>query len=196
MVTPSNFKGFRLPVVAQQFIPAPVRRVYSMMSESSKMSFQHLCGFPAIHYVHLIQSSLYEKLLCEGLHSPIYFFATTIVGPGRRLPICLFRSTSGTGNISVRLRRESTKGMEGMSAGVMHCEDCWPTHNTCVYVEAQTEQGTQMRHTFHAFRPPLRSISSSRDEGMRQKFSVRLRACIPPLVHGIVKPWAGNACPH
>ena len=52
-----------------------------MMSASSKMSFQHLCGFPVIHYVHLIQSSLYEKLLCEGPHSPIYCLATTIVGP-------------------------------------------------------------------------------------------------------------------
>ena len=69
-----------------------------------------------------------------------------------------------------------------MDACVMHCEDSWPTHDTCVYVEAETEEGAQRRHTFMPFVPPLRSISSSRDEGMRQKFSVRLRACIPPLV--------------
>jgi hypothetical protein len=39
------------------------------------------------------------------------------------------------------------------SAGVMHCEYSWPTHNTCVYVEAETEQGAQMRHTLYSFHP-------------------------------------------
>jgi hypothetical protein len=54
----------------------------------------------------------------------------------------------------VRLRREWTKGMEWMSAGAMHCEACWPTDNTCVYPEAQPEQGAQMCHTLQSFRPP------------------------------------------
>jgi hypothetical protein len=40
-----------------------------------------------------------------------------------------------------------------MDAYAMHCEYSWPTHNTCVYVEAEMEQGAQRRHTLHSFRP-------------------------------------------